>query len=298
MLNVLTVDVEEHFHVAAFYSSVPPDSWGHQPSRVEKNVNRVLEILDRHGVKATFFVLGWLAERRPDLVRRIASAGHEIGCHTFAHQMIYSQTPEQFRADLRQARQVLADAVQAPVTCFRAANFSVVHSTPWAIDIIVEEGFLIDSSIFPIRHDIYGMPDAPRFPHWRSAADGSAVFEFPASTIRRFGNNWGVGGGGWMRFAPYQFTRWALQQINEKEQMPSMVYFHPWELDPDQPRIPAPLRSRVRHYTNLSTVEGKLDCLLTDFRFSTLTDVSRGLDVYRSGEKSREFRIQRATAPQ
>ena len=202
MLNVLTVDVEEHFHVAAFYSSVSPESWGQQPSRVDRNVNRVLEILDRHGVKATFFVLGWLAERRPDLVRRIVAAGHEIGCHTFAHQMVYSQTPDEFRSDLRRARQVLLDAVQAPVTCFRSANFSIVNRTPWAIDVIAEEGFLIDSSIFPIRHDIYGMPNAPRFPHWRGG-----VFEFPASTIRRFGNNWGVAGGGWMRFAPYPFTR-------------------------------------------------------------------------------------------
>ncbi len=275
MLNVLTVDVEEHFHVAAFYSSVSPESWGEQPSRVDRNVNLVLEILDRHDAKATFFVLGWLAERRPDLVRRIASAGHELGCHTFAHQMVYSQTPEQVRSDLRRARQILMDAVQAPVACFRAANFSVVDRTPWAIDIIAEEGFLIDSSIFPIRHDIYGMPDAPRFPHWRGG-----VFEFPASTIRRFGNNWGVGGGGWMRFAPYPFTRWALRQINEMERMPAMVYFHPWELDPDQPRITAPLRSRLRHYTNLSTVEGKLNQLLADFRFSTLTDVCRGLKTY------------------
>jgi len=293
MLNVLTVDVEEHFHVAAFYSSVSPESWGEQPSRVDRNVNRVLEILDNRGVKATFFVLGWLAERRPDLVRRIVAAGHEIGCHTFAHQMVYSQTPDEFRSDLRRARQVLLDAVQAPVTCFRSANFSIVNRTPWAIDVIAEEGFLIDSSIFPIRHDIYGMPNAPRFPHWRGG-----VFEFPASTIRRFGNNWGVGGGGWMRFAPYPFTRWALRQINDKEQMPAMVYFHPWELDPDQPRIPAPLRSRVRHYTNLSTVEGKLNRLLTDFQFSTLTEVSRGLEIYRSKRTNPGIRIQRATAPE
>ena len=282
MLNVLTVDVEEHFHVAAFYSSVSPESWGEQPSRIDRNLGRVLEILGSHGAKATFFILGWLAERRPELVRRIASAGHEIGCHTYAHQMVYSQDPDKFRSDLRRARQVLADAVQAPVTCFRAANFSIVHSTPWAIDIIAEEGFLIDSSIFPIHHDIYGMPDAPRFTHWHTTANGSAVFEFPASTIRRFGNNWGVGGGGWMRFTPYPFTRWALRQINEKEQMPAMVYFHPWELDPNQPRIPAPLRSRVRHYTNLATVEGKLHRLLTDFRFSTLTDVCGRLETYRA----------------
>jgi polysaccharide deacetylase family protein (PEP-CTERM system associated) len=284
MLNALTVDVEEHFHVEAFASCVARESWDGCASRVERNTDRVLEIFDRHNVRATFFVMGWVAERHAALVRRIAAAGHEIGCHSYAHQRIHRQPPEEFRADVRRARRLLEEHSGGKIACYRAPSFSIVRKTLWALDILAEEGFRIDSSIFPVRHDLYGIPDAKRFPHWGPTGAGTRIFEFPPSTIRRFGNNWGVGGGGWLRLFPYHFTRTALQSINNREGMPAMVYLHPWELDPAQPRIAAPLRSRVRHYTNLSRMQEKLERLLGDFRFAGLSEVCRGIPAYQNGD--------------
>jgi len=273
MLNVLTVDVEEYFHVEAFASCVRQEDWSGLESRVERSTCRVMEILDRHSAKATFFVLGWVAERHPALVRKIAGSGHEIGCHGYTHRRVHRQSPDAFRSDIRTARALLSDCTGRPVITYRAPSFSIVGKTLWALDVLVEEGFSIDTSIFPIRHDLYGIPDAPRFPHWRRTPAGNELFEFPPSTLRRFGRNWAIGGGGWMRMFPYRFTRSGLREINERERMPAMVYFHPWELDPDQPRIPAPLRSRLRHYTNLATTQPKIERLLEDFRFAPLSTV-------------------------
>jgi polysaccharide deacetylase family protein (PEP-CTERM system associated) len=282
MLNVLSVDVEDYFHVEAFAGQVRTDSWETFEPRVEHNVLRILETFEKHGTKATFFVLGWIAERFPGIVREIAAAGHEIGCHGFAQKRILAQTPGQFREDIRSARRRLEDETQKTVVSYRAPSFSIVKKTLWALDILAEEGFGIDSSIFPVRHDLYGIPDADRRPHWETTGNGNAVFEFPPSTIRRANNNWGVGGGGYLRFAPYRLTRWAIRQINEVEQQPAMVYFHPWELDPDQPRIAAPLRSRLRHYTNLATMKERVERLLSDFSFSTLSHVCSTLAIYQS----------------
>jgi polysaccharide deacetylase family protein (PEP-CTERM system associated) len=278
MLNALSIDVEDYFHVEAFASQVSPDNWRTYELRVEKNVHLILELLAKHQSQATFFILGCVAELIPHLVRQIADAGHEIGCHGQGHQHIHRQTPEQFRQDVRTARQCLMDQLQKPVYCYRAPSFSITQSTLWALDILAEEGFTIDSSIFPVRHDLYGMPNAERFPHWRNQ-----IFEFPPSTIRRAKNNFGVAGGGYLRLLPYRITKWAIKAINETEGQPAMVYFHPWELDPGQPRISAPLRSRLRHYTNLGGMQKKIERLLTDFRFSTVSGVCRLLEVFIDG---------------
>ena len=272
MLNALSIDVEDYFHVEAFAAQVSPDDWCNFAPRVGENLSLILEILSRYETKATFFILGWVAESIPGLVRQIADAGHEIGCHGYAHRRIQRQTPAQFRQDIRRASQCLLDQTQIPVRCFRAPSFSIVKSTLWALDVLAEEGFKIDSSIFPVRHDLYGIPDAGRFPHWRGN-----MLEFPPATIRRAGNNFGVAGGGYLRLLPYRLTRWAIREINHVEGQPAMVYFHPWELDPEQPRIPAPLRSRVRHYTNLSSMKAKIERLLQDFRFSTISEVCKNL---------------------
>ena len=272
MRNVLSVDVEDYFHVEAFAGCVSPDEWGSFPARVERNVWRVLEMLEQHQARATFFVLGWVAERHPGVVRGIAAAGHEVACHGFGHRHIAKLTPEGFRADITRARDCLAGLAGKAVTCYRAPSFSITRRTLWALDVLADEGFRIDSSIFPVRHDIYGIPGAPRFPHMRGR-----ILEFPPSTVRLFGANIGVAGGGYLRLLPYRWTRWAVRRINRKERKPAMVYFHPWEIDPEQPRIAAPLRSRLRHYTGLAAMERKIERLLEDFRFDTLTEVSRSL---------------------
>lgn len=272
MLNALSIDVEDYFHVEAFAAQVSPDDWRNFELRVPQNIDIILDILARHEVKATFFVLGWIAEQMPGLVRQIAEASHEIGCHGYAHRHIKGQTPDQFRQDIRRARQCLTDQAQQPVNCYRAPSFSITQATLWALDILAEEGFTIDSSIFPVRHDLYGIPEANRFPHWRNN-----ILEFPPSTIRRAGSNFGVAGGGYLRLLPYALTRWAIRQINEVERQPAMVYFHPWELDPEQPRIAAPLRSTLRHYTNLSGMRKRIESLLEDYRFSTISEVVKNL---------------------
>ena len=287
MLNALTVDVEDYFQVEAFASCVPYDTWDQYTPRVEQNVMRILDLFERHRVHGTFFVLGWLAQRFPQLVRRIAAAGHEVGCHGFAHRRLHSLRPTQFRADIRDARHCLMDAVQQPVRVYRAPSFSIVKKTLWAYDILAEEGFVLDSSVFPVRHDLYGMPDAERFPRWHITSGGNAIFEFPPSTVRRGGNNWGVGGGGYLRLLPYAFTRWALRQINRIEKQPAMVYFHPWELDPGQPRIRAGFRSQFRHYINLSTTVRKIESLLRDFEFTTLSRACEQLLAYRTPKPAR-----------
>jgi len=267
-LNALTVDVEDYFHVEAFASSIPSGDWLKYELRVENNVERILEIFSRYQVKATFFILGWVAEKTPGLTRRIAGDGHEIGCHGYAHQHIRRQSPDKFREDVRRARSILIDQTGQTVQCYRAPSFSITKKTLWALDILAEEGFTIDSSIFPAQHDLYGIADAPRFLHKRNG-----LIEFPPATIRKAGTSVGVAGGGYLRLFPYRFTRWAIRHINETEGQPAMVYFHPWEIDPGQPRITAPFKSRLRHYTNLGKMSGKIERLLQDFRFSTVSDV-------------------------
>jgi len=266
--NALTVDVEDYFHVEAFASLIHPDNWPGYELRVENNVERILDLFSRYQVKATFFILGWVAEKTPGLAGRIAGAGHEIGCHGYAHQHIRRQSPAEFREDVRRARRILMDQAGKDVQCYRAPSFSITDKTIWALDILAEEGFTIDSSIFPAWHDLYGIADAPRFLHKRNG-----LIEFPPTTIRKAKTNIGAAGGGYLRLFPYRFTRWAIRHVNETEGQPAMVYFHPWEIDPGQPRIAAPFKSRLRHYTNLGKMHGKLERLLQDFRFSTVSEV-------------------------
>jgi polysaccharide deacetylase family protein (PEP-CTERM system associated) len=282
MLNVLSVDVEDYFQVEAFAARISPEDWDSHASRVERNVDAILKLFSKYGTRATFFILGWVAERYPQMVRRISEAGHEIGSHGFAHKHITRQNRDEFRADVRKGRELLTSIVGRDVRAYRAPSFSIVNKTLWALDVLAEEGFSIDSSIFPASHDIYGISDAPRFPYWMRTPQGNALFEFPPSTMHLFGRNVGVAGGGYLRFAPYALTRKAIRHINESEKQPVMVYFHPWEFDPEQPRIRAKFRSRLRHYTNLSTMEGKVERLLQDFRFTTLAEACAELEIYRS----------------
>ncbi len=273
VLNVLSVDVEDYFHVEAFASRIRYDDWNSFTPRVDRNVRRILQLFAKYQVKATFFVLGWVATKFPRLVQDIALEGHEIGSHGYKHQRLHRLTRDEFRRDIRDAAAALTDQIQRPIRCYRAPSFSIVPTTAWALDILGEEGIAIDSSIFPVRHDLYGFPEAERFPSWHVSATGHHIFEFPPSTVRYCGQNIGVGGGGYLRLLPYGVTCRALNYINDVQHEPIMVYFHPWEIDPDQPRIRTGWRSTLRHYLNLSTTERKIERLLQDFRFSTLSDV-------------------------
>jgi polysaccharide deacetylase family protein (PEP-CTERM system associated) len=248
---------------------VSRDAWDRQPSRVAANTSRLLDLLAEHGVRATFFVLGWVAERHPDLVRRIAAQGHEIASHSYWHRLVYELTPDAFREDLARARGVLEDAAGVRVTGFRAPSYSVTSRSLWALDVLVDEGYAYDASIFPIHHDRYGIPDAPRHPHVIER-DGGRIVEIPASTVRAGGMNLPIAGGGYFRLLPYRWTRWGIARVNRTEHRPVVFYLHPWEIDPDQPRIPTGRVTRLRHYGNLAATEGRLRRLLREFRFAPI----------------------------
>jgi polysaccharide deacetylase family protein (PEP-CTERM system associated) len=282
MLNALTIDVEDYFHVAAFARHINSTTWEEYPLRVERNTNRILDLLGEHGVRGTFFVLGWVAERCPELVKRIDSLGHEIGCHGYAHQAIYDCTYEEFEQDLRRAKSVIEDIIGRQLKSYRAPSFSITSKTMWALGVLAEEGFEYDSSIFPIAHDLYGIPDAPRFPYAKVLDPEHVIKEFPASTVRFCGMNFPIGGGGYLRLLPYRWTAAAIRRLNETEKQPAMIYLHPWEIDPEQPVIAASWRSRFRHYQNIATTEGKLRTLLKDFSLSAMTEVlhGRAFEVY------------------
>ncbi len=271
MLNAFTVDVEDYYQVSAFEKHVDRDSWDRRESRVLDNTRRMLELLDAHGVRATFFVLGWVGRRHPRLVREIAAGGHEIGSHGYWHRLIYRQTHTEFRADLRRSRDVLQDALGRRVTAHRGASFSITRESLWALEILVEEGFAVDSSVFPVRHDRYGIPDAQPGPHIISTPAGP-IREFPPSVVRLGGLSLPVGGGGYFRLFPLPWTTYCLRRINRAGR-PLMFYVHPWELDLEQPRIRAGRLSRFRHYVNLSKTQRKLDALLRRFRFGRIRDV-------------------------
>ena len=275
MLNALTIDVEDYYHVSAFESVIPYRDWERLESRVEQNTHRILDLLDRYKTKATFFVLGWVAERRPGLIRAISKRGHEVASHGYAHQRIYTQSSDQFREETRRSKRIIEDAIGQPIFGYRAASYSITVKSIWALDILRDEGFLYDSSIFPVRHDLYGIPGYNRTCHLLNGHGGSGMVEFPLSTLRLAGINIPIAGGGYLRFYPYGFTRWAITQLNEKEGQPAVVYLHPWEIDPEQPRIPAGFRSRFRHYTNLNKTEDRLKALLRDFTFGTMSEVLR-----------------------
>lgn len=266
MQNALSVDVEDWFQVGAFERTIRREDWAGVPHRVERNTDEVLALFDEAGVKATFFTLGWVAERYPALMRRIADAGHEVASHGYDHARVFTFNGEQFRADLRKARAILEDVSGQAVTGYRAPSFSIDRRTPWAHEVLAEEGYAYSSSVAPIRHDHYGWPESPRFA-WKPVA-GSPLIELPVTTAKFCGRRLAAGGGGFFRLLPYGFSRWAIRQVN-RDQRPAVIYFHPWEIDPGQPRVAgAPLRSRLRHYSNLSAMTGKLRRLIRDFAWT------------------------------
>jgi polysaccharide deacetylase family protein (PEP-CTERM system associated) len=273
MLNALTIDVEDYFHVAAFARHIDPKTWDSYPLRVEKNTNRIVDLLGERDVRATFFLLGWVAERCPDLVKRIQKSGHEIGCHGYAHRAIYDGSYEDFELDLCRAKSVIENITGCGLKSYRAPSFSITSKTLWALRVLVEHGFEYDSSIFPVAHDLYGIPHAPRFPYVKVLDNEHSVKEFPPSTIRVFGVNFPFGGGGYFRLLPYRWTASGIRRLNVKERQPAIVYLHPWEIDPRQPRIAGPWRSRLRHYQNLESTEEKVKHLLEEFTFSTVQQV-------------------------
>jgi polysaccharide deacetylase family protein (PEP-CTERM system associated) len=330
IVNALTIDVEDYFQVSAFESVSPPETWDQRELRVEANTDRVLGLLADRGVKATFFVLGWVAERCPELVRRIAGAGHEVASHGTGHRRVVHQTRGEFREDVRRSKSLLEDLAGQPVLGYRAPSYSISPQTLWAFDELVDAGYRYDSSVFPIRHDLYGMPDWPRFPfqverledgNWvpaepeaprlggedarklgsqesrancqqpgvpfsslpasrpPSAHEPYTLLEVPIPTMRLMGRNLPIAGGGYFRLFPYAVTRWGLGRINRTEGRPFLFYLHPWELDPDQPRMEgAGLKSRFRHYLNLGRTEGRFMRLLQHFGFAPVRDVvSRAL---------------------
>ncbi len=272
-INALSVDVEDWFQVGAFETTIARDDWPSLESRVDRNTGAVLDLLDRATVKATFFALGWVAERHPGTIRRIVEAGHELASHGYDHRRVFTMTPEAFRADLHKTRDLLEQAGGIAVTGYRAPSFSLDARTPWAHAILAEAGYAYSSSVAPAVHDHYGWPQAPRFA-FRPLAD-SPLVELPVTTARAFGRTIPAGGGGFFRLFPYGLSRWAVRQVNAQGH-PAIVYFHPWEIDPDQPRVAnAPLRSRLRHYANLSVMGGKLERLIGDFswgRIDTLVE--------------------------
>lgn len=265
VVNGLSVDIEDWFQVGAFERTIRREDWDGLAHRVERNSDAVIDLFGRMGVKATFFTLGWVAERYPALIRRITDAGHELASHGWDHARVFTMEPAQFREDLRRTRAVLEDLGGRKVTGYRAPSFSIDKRTPWAHEILAEEGYAYSSSVAPVVHDHYGWPEAPRFA-FRPVA-GSALVELPVTTAQLGGRIVAAGGGGFFRLFPYAFSRWAIRQVNG-EGHPAVFYFHPWEIDPGQPRVAdAPLRSKLRHYSRLGAMEGKLERAIGDFRW-------------------------------
>ena len=269
MVNAMTVDVEDYFHAAAFDRVVSRQSWSTRESRVVRNTETLLECFERAGIHATFFILGWVAERFPHLVRDIAAGGHEIASHGFHHQLIYLLTPDQFREDVRRAKATIEDAAGCGVRGYRAPTFSIVRASLWALDVLIQEGHSYDASIFPIRHDRYGIADAPRHAHTIEGAAGSIV-EVPASTVRLGAHNFPIAGGGYFRLPPYAWTRWGITRLNRAGE-PAVFYIHPWEIDPAQPRLAVGRLAAMRHYHGLHQTLDRLERLCNDFAFDTVS---------------------------
>jgi polysaccharide deacetylase family protein (PEP-CTERM system associated) len=269
IVNAFTIDVEDWFQVSAFSEVIARQDWDALECRVERNVDRLLQVLDQHEVKATFFTLGWIADRYPQMVRRIVREGHELASHGYGHARVHELDPRAFRDDVKRAKDVLETLSGQAVTGYRAPSFSIGHSTLWALDILRDTGHRYSSSIYPIRHDLYGMPDAPRFAH-----DRDGLLEVPASSVRWLNRNWPASGGGYFRLLPYALSRASVRRIAQHDAQPVVFYCHPWEIDPDQPRVrSAPLRSRVRHYINQDRMLNKISRLLKDFRWAPMRQV-------------------------
>jgi polysaccharide deacetylase family protein (PEP-CTERM system associated) len=272
IVNALSVDVEDYFQVSAFDRIVSRDRWTSFDSRVVANTQRLLDLFDETGVKGTFFTLGWVAAHHPQLVREIASRGHEVASHGYHHQLVYMLTPQQFHEDVRSAKSTLEDAIGSPVIGFRAPSFSIVERSLWALDVLIEAGYVYDTSIFPIHHDRYGMPNAPRQVHRIDRPAGS-IIEMPASTVRLGALNIPIAGGGYFRQFPYAFTRWGIRRVNAVDRSPVVFYLHPWEVDPDQPRMDVGAATRWRHYRGLDQVTQRVRRLVRDFQFGTVAGV-------------------------
>jgi polysaccharide deacetylase family protein (PEP-CTERM system associated) len=269
--HILSVDVEDYFQVEAFADRIPRTSWNQYPCRVVDNCHRLLDIFDRHQAKASFFTLGWVADRFPSLVWEIKERGHELACHSFWHRRVDTLTPAEFRDDTREACDAIEQAASVRVIGYRAPTWSFTRKTLWALDILADEGIEYDSSIYPIRHDLYGIPGASRFPYGHVSSNGSRLIEFPPTTIRLGRMNLPAAGGGYLRIFPLFYTCWAFRQC-ESVGLPAVLYLHPWEVDPDQPRIQGSLRSEFRHYTNLDRTLDRLEYLLTRYRFGPVRD--------------------------
>lgn len=298
VVNAFTVDVEDYFQVSALASAVPRDSWATQEYRVEANTDRILHLLAERKVRGTFFVLGWIAERSPGLVKRIASAGHEIASHGYSHQLIYEQSESEFRIETARAKHLLEDLIGEAVIGYRAASFSITRRSLWALDTLIDLGFEYDSSVFPIHHDRYGIPGASVEPSVITAPSARQMVEFPMGAATIGGVQVPVSGGGYFRIFPYWFTRAGLRQINKVRRQPFTFYMHPWEIDPGQPRFEGLSRlSRFRHYTNLSRCEARLKRLLADFSFTSMRDVleTRGL-LHGQGSTTQRRRVPAAPA--
>ena len=270
--NTFSVDVEDYYMVSGFADVVRLDNWHTYESRVEKNTHRILDLMDEFRVTGTFFVLGWVAERCPALAREIQARGHEVASHGYSHRLVYDLTPEDFRADICLSKKILEDITGHSVIGFRAASYSIIQKSLWALDVLAEEGYRYDSSIFPIHHDRYGMPNAKRFPHVIESGSGKLV-EFPPSTYSLMGLNVPVCGGGYLRLLPLTAITSAIKNINGKEKKPAVIYIHPWEIDVDQPRLQGRLRSNIRHYLNLKSTMPKITALMKEFKFKPFSSL-------------------------
>jgi polysaccharide deacetylase family protein (PEP-CTERM system associated) len=277
LVNAMTIDVEEYFHASVFNASVCRADWSSLESRVVASTERLLSIFAEHDVHGSFFVLGTVAERYPDLVKRIAAAGHEIASHGYWHELIYEQTPAAFREDIRRAKGLLESQCGVRVRGFRAPSYSITNRSLWALDALIDEGYEYDASIFPIHHDRYGIPGAPRHPYVMQR-EGGRLVEAPPSTVRVGSVNLPVAGGGYFRLLPYAWTRWGMRRLNRRERKPAIFYLHPWEIDPQQPRLALGRMNARRHYANLDRTEPRLRRLLADFRFGRLSDLLDGLE--------------------
>ena len=271
--HILSVDVEDYFQVEAFAGQVLRESWDNFPSRVVANTQRVLDLFDAHQAKGTFFLVGWVAARFPHLVREVQSRGHELACHSYWHRTVYSLSAKEFREDTKQARRAIEDASGVAVKGYRAPSWSITKNCLWALDILAEEGFTYDSSIYPIHHDLYGVPGAKRFPYMHKCGNGMDLLEFPPATLRFLATNFPVAGGGYLRIFPSAYTELAFRTFEKNYGERVVVYLHPWELDPEQPRIAGPLKSRLRHYTNLQHMEAKMGAVLQRHKFARFCDV-------------------------
>jgi len=273
MLNAFTVDVEDYFQVSAFERQIPRTEWPNYECRVVENTTRILDLLDRHQVKGTFFILGWVAERFPDLVRQIDAGGHEVGSHSYWHRLVYELSEAEFRDDLRKSRDTLSEIINKPITSYRAPSFSIVERSKWALDILAEEGFDSDSSIFPVSHDRYGYQNVEPHIHTIETAAGP-ITEFPLCYRQMMGYRLPISGGGYFRLYPFFFSHRCFHHLNRKSKRPFVFYIHPWEVDPLQPRMKVGSRlSRFRHYVNLKRTERKLDSLLKSFQFGRMDEV-------------------------